>query len=135
MDQAALHYDLGFQLFGSLFPQISDNLVFYYVFCSVGRSFTKLQNAVLFITVFLTMYCSWTFQYFLFPFFLDTNSDAFQPIAFWTAVIYVVFAGVYDLAFSIYFSYILVLDYLNIRNMSSVNRIFSVKFMIHFVFR
>lgn len=81
------------------------------------------------------MYCSWTFQYFLFPFFLDTNSDGFQPIAFWTAVVYVIFSGLYDLLFSIYFSYILVLDYMDIRRMSSVNRSFSVKFMIHFVFR
>lgn len=132
---ASLYYDLGFQLFGSLFAQISDNLVFYYVFRSIGKNFTRTQNVLLFLIVFLTMYCSWTLQYFIFPFFMNTNSTAFQPIAFWTSVIYVVFAGLYDLSFSIYFSYILVLDFMNIRKMSSVNKSFSIKFMIHFVFR
>ena len=81
------------------------------------------------------MYCTWTFQYFLFPFFLDTNSSDFVPIGHWTSVVYVVCTGVFDMCFCGYFSYLLVLDFLDMQKMSAVNRRFAIKFMIYFCFR
>ena len=133
--KAVLYYDLGFQLVGSLLVQIADNLVFFYVFRSVGTELSRAQTLLVAVAVMLTMYCSWTFQHFLFPFFLDTNSPGFQPIAYWTSVVYMVSTGVFDLSFSGYFIYLLVLDFLDIRRMSAVNRSFAIKFMIYFCFR
>ena len=135
MDRAAIYYNVGFQLIGSLLPQLADNLVFYYVYRCTDPKHSRWVEAPLLVLVLLTMYCSWTFQYFVFPFFLNTNAQDFAPVAFWTAVTYVVSSSIFNLAFSYHFAYLLVLDIRGHTKMSTANRSFSLNCLIHSVSR
>ena len=135
MDRAAIYYNVGFQLFGSLLPQLADNLVFYYVFRCTDSKLSRWVEVPLFVVVVLTMYFSWTFQYFVFPFFLNTNAQDFAPVAFWTAVVYVISSSIFNLAFSYHFAYLLILDFREQRKMSTANRSFSLNCLIHSVSR
>ena len=135
MDRAAIYYNVGFQLVESLLPQLADNLVFYYVYRCTDPKHSRWAEAPLLVLVLLTMYCSWTFQYFDFPFFLNTNAQDFEPVAFWTAFVYVTCSCLYNIVFSLHFAILLYLDVRGAQKMSRVNRAFCLNCIFHCVGR
>ena len=133
--QATLVYDLGVRLFGTLLTQIADNLIFYTIFRCTVPDVPQWVIWSLFIAVLLTMYLTWTLQCFLFPFFIDLNSENFNTIAFVSAVIQVGCTGLYNVILSAKFVHLLYLDYKDVAKMSGINKSFAMNCLIYCVSR
>ena len=81
------------------------------------------------------MYCTWTLQYAIFPFFINLNSDSFIIIRDTTTIIYVISSILYNYILTIHFYMKLYNEYKKKLKLSSGTRVFCYKCCIHFITR
>jgi hypothetical protein len=122
-------------LIGSLLPQIADNFIFLLIFQCIDTPLKLLQKEILIILVFPTMYCTWTLQYALFPFFINVNAKDFIIIKDITAIIYVISSILYNYLLTIHFYMKIYHEYKKKLKLSSGTRVFCYKCCIHFITR
>ena len=133
--QATLVYDLGVRLFGTLLTQIADNLIFYTIFRCTVPDVPQWVIWSLFIAVLLTMYLTWTLQCFLFPFFIDLNSETFSGARLALDILVICFTASFNLGLSAKFVYLLFRDYKGLHQMSNSNKFFALNCSVYSICR